>query len=303
MIFDTFRDQQNGFVFGTNAAGIQYDAQVRNQGEPNVELGRELGSPDAAPPSTGWTAEFRIPLRTLRYGPPPQTWGVNFLRNIQRTPRADLLGAAAARVQPASGCRRRASCADSNLAAPRNFKLLPYVVGSANRNFAPGADTDLRRRVGCRRQVRRHAEPEPRRHLQHRLRAGRSRHAADQPDPFQPAVPREASVLPRELRALHGRARATSSICSSAGASASTRTGASSRSGAARRLSGKAAGFNVGVLNMQTEDTARPPGQQLLGRCASAGSCRAGRASARCSSTGPRTGSLAGRRLEPDVGR
>ena len=34
---------------------------------------------------TGWIAEFRIPLRTLRYGPAPQTWGVNFHRNIQRT--------------------------------------------------------------------------------------------------------------------------------------------------------------------------------------------------------------------------
>ena len=32
MIFDTFHDQQNGFVFGTNAAGVQYDAQVRFQG-------------------------------------------------------------------------------------------------------------------------------------------------------------------------------------------------------------------------------------------------------------------------------
>jgi hypothetical protein len=33
---------------------------------------------------SGWSAEFRIPLRTLRYGPAPQTWGVNLFRNIQR---------------------------------------------------------------------------------------------------------------------------------------------------------------------------------------------------------------------------
>ena len=33
MIFDTYNDRQNGFVFGTNASGIQYDAQVRNEGE------------------------------------------------------------------------------------------------------------------------------------------------------------------------------------------------------------------------------------------------------------------------------
>ena len=33
MIFDTYHDKQNGFIFGTNSVGIQYDAQVRNEGE------------------------------------------------------------------------------------------------------------------------------------------------------------------------------------------------------------------------------------------------------------------------------
>ena len=32
-ILDTFHDQQNGFVFGTNAGGIEYDAQVSGGGE------------------------------------------------------------------------------------------------------------------------------------------------------------------------------------------------------------------------------------------------------------------------------
>jgi hypothetical protein len=33
VILDTYHDRQNGFIFGTNAVGIQYDAQVRNEGE------------------------------------------------------------------------------------------------------------------------------------------------------------------------------------------------------------------------------------------------------------------------------
>ena len=33
MIFDTYLDRQNGFMFGTNPAGTQYDAQVRNEGQ------------------------------------------------------------------------------------------------------------------------------------------------------------------------------------------------------------------------------------------------------------------------------
>jgi hypothetical protein len=140
MIFDTFRDQQNGFVFGTNAAGVQYDAQVRDQGEQTSSWD---GSWEVRTniTETGWTAEFRIPLRTLRYGPAPQTWGLNFYRNIQRTrertywaplPREYNLG----RLSSAGELR------GLDLQTPRNFKLLPYFVSSANRSFTPGAKTD-----------------------------------------------------------------------------------------------------------------------------------------------------------------
>jgi hypothetical protein len=140
MIFDTFRDQQNGFVFGTNAAGVQYDAQVRDQSE---ETSTWDGSWDVrtSTSATSWVAEFRIPLRTLRYGPAPQTWGINFFRNIQRTreraywsalPREHQLG----RLSSAGELR------GLELKTPRNFKVLPYLVGAANREFTPGAATD-----------------------------------------------------------------------------------------------------------------------------------------------------------------
>ena len=46
----------------------------------------------------GWTAEFAIPLRTLRYGPPPQTWGVNFSREHRAQARAGLLVAGVAHL-------------------------------------------------------------------------------------------------------------------------------------------------------------------------------------------------------------
>jgi hypothetical protein len=74
IIFDTFHDRQNGFLFGTNVAGAQYDAPVRNQSRPasSWDGSWEVRTQRSA---TGWTAEFRIPLRTLRYGGTPQTWG------------------------------------------------------------------------------------------------------------------------------------------------------------------------------------------------------------------------------------
>ena len=33
MIFDTYQDVQNGFVFGTNPTGLEYDGQVTNEGQ------------------------------------------------------------------------------------------------------------------------------------------------------------------------------------------------------------------------------------------------------------------------------
>jgi Domain of unknown function (DUF5916)/Carbohydrate family 9 binding domain-like len=139
MIFDTFRDQQNGFVFGTNAAGVQFDAQVRDQDDEESWDGS--WDVRTSTNATNWVAEFRIPLRTLRYGPAPQIWGVNFFRNIQRT-RERAYWSALPREHDLERLSSAGELRGLELKTPRNFKLLPYVLGSANRNFTPGATTE-----------------------------------------------------------------------------------------------------------------------------------------------------------------
>ena len=102
MILDTFRDRQNGFVFGTNAAGVEYDGQVTNEGQGGggLAFGRNQSGGSGAGFNInwdgawevrtkvgdyGWSAEFAIPFRTLRYpATAQQTWGINFQRNIRR---------------------------------------------------------------------------------------------------------------------------------------------------------------------------------------------------------------------------
>ena len=108
VILDTYLDGQNGFVFGTNPAGIEYDAQLTNEGQGSGRFGgggsgrpsnsrQQRGSGgglnvnwDGAwevvtrVSDVGWTAEIAIPFRTLRYpSAEVQTWGVNFQRNIR----------------------------------------------------------------------------------------------------------------------------------------------------------------------------------------------------------------------------
>ncbi len=160
MIFDTYNDRQNGFVFGTNASGIQYDAQVRNEGEtlrggPPTGLGGGNAGGAGAGINTnwdgswvvktsvterGWTAEFAIPLKTLRYGPPPQTWGVNFSRNVEHKREVNYWSPMP-RIFGITRLSQAGVLTGLDVPAPRDFKIIPYVVGSTNRNFASRNET------------------------------------------------------------------------------------------------------------------------------------------------------------------
>lgn len=101
LILDTFRDQQNGFVFGTNPAGMEYDGQLVTVEQGGTGFGGGGASGGAGSgfnrnwdgawevrtkvSDNGWSAEFAIPFQTIRYPAVPlQTWGVNFQRTIRR---------------------------------------------------------------------------------------------------------------------------------------------------------------------------------------------------------------------------
>ena len=148
MVLDTFSDRQNGFVFGTSPAGQEYDGQVINEGGGRGGLGGTGGfsrgsgggfnlnwdgawQVRTAISDEGWSAEFAIPFRTIRYPPrDTQSWGVNFQRNIRRRnetaywaplPRQYNLY----RVSMAGQLRGIAPPVGST----RNLQLTPYVVG------------------------------------------------------------------------------------------------------------------------------------------------------------------------------
>lgn len=147
MIFDTYRDRQNGFVFGTNPAGIEYDGQVTNEGQGGGGLGsgqmQQSGSGGgfnlnwdgawdvrARITEIGWTAEFAIPFRTLRFpAGTDQVWGVNFQRNIRRRNERAYW---APIPQQFNIYRLSLGGSLSGLQTPaiRNLKVTPYVLGN-----------------------------------------------------------------------------------------------------------------------------------------------------------------------------
>ena len=93
IVIDGLLDRQNGYVFGTNAAGIEYDGQVTKEGAGGFGSGGGgfnlnwdgTWSVKSRISESGWAAEFEIPFKTLRYGSgDEQVWGINFQRNIRR---------------------------------------------------------------------------------------------------------------------------------------------------------------------------------------------------------------------------
>jgi hypothetical protein len=66
LLIDSFHDKRSGFFFGTNPNGAMWDAQFTGVDDANLDWDG-IWNVAVARDSAGWTAEFRIPFRTLRY--------------------------------------------------------------------------------------------------------------------------------------------------------------------------------------------------------------------------------------------
>jgi len=148
ILLDTFNDGQNAFVFGTNPFGIEFDAQVRGEGQSGQSNrgGFNLNwdadwTVRTQTTERGWEAEFAIPLKTLRYEPGQErTWGVNAQRNIRRKNEQVFLSPV-----PRGYELQRVSVAGKlnglSLPVRRDLKLLPYVSGAINDERTLRTDT------------------------------------------------------------------------------------------------------------------------------------------------------------------
>lgn len=147
-ILDTYKDGQNGFLFGTNPAGIEYDAQIDNEGQGNFNTNRQQGGTiggmnlnwDASwtvktkVNDVGWVAEFAIPFKTLRFkSGKDQVWGVNFQRNIQKNNEAAYWSPIPVEFT-INRLTLEGTLTGLDLQIPGNLKLIPYVLGNVISN-------------------------------------------------------------------------------------------------------------------------------------------------------------------------
>ena len=140
LIIDGLRDRQNGYVFGTNPSGMQYDGQVIREGAGGLMAtgggGFNLnwdGSWEVATAISdiGWSAEMRIPFSTLRYGRGDiQTWGINFQRNIRRNNEI-AFWAPLSRQHKLFRLSEAGSITGIKPTKQRNLQISPYILGQS----------------------------------------------------------------------------------------------------------------------------------------------------------------------------
>ena len=86
IMLDPFHDHRSAVVLATNANGAEFDALITDEGNQfNVDW-RGVWRVASALIDRGWSTEFAIPWRTLRYPPDMRghVWGLNVFRVIQR---------------------------------------------------------------------------------------------------------------------------------------------------------------------------------------------------------------------------
>ncbi len=153
IIFDTFDDKRNGVFFQANALGAQRDAAVTDESSQNQDW-NTVWDVRTQRTDQGWTAEFVIPFKSLRYDSDAvQVWGVNIRRTIRwknewtyLTPMPAFMAQKAIWLVSLGATLVGVEPPPSSL----NLELKPYTIGGLRTDFraAPSFDNRFDRNAG-----------------------------------------------------------------------------------------------------------------------------------------------------------
>jgi hypothetical protein len=144
IVLDTFHDHRNGYHFVINPLGTQYDAEIANEGlDVNVEWDERWWS-ETRIDDRSWTAEIMIPLTSLRAAEGIDTFGVNFKRFIRRKNETAQWTAWDRDFNFLQVSQAGHLGGVGGLQTGLKLRVKPYALGGARRNVASGAASTSR---------------------------------------------------------------------------------------------------------------------------------------------------------------
>jgi len=136
LFMDTYGDLTNGFAFGTNAVGAQWDGTMFDGG--SVDLNWDnIWTSAVYNDATKYVWEAAIPFTSIRYKNGVKEWGINFSRNDLKTTEKSSWAPMPRNFPTASLSYTGSLVWDQELPAHQNnFSLIPYFKTSYGKDFA-----------------------------------------------------------------------------------------------------------------------------------------------------------------------
>ena len=142
IMIDGLLDRQNGYIFGTNPSGVEYDGQIEREGSGQFVFGAQGGfnlnwdapwTVRSKVSDIGWSAEMEIPFTSLRFATGEvQEWGVNIERRIRRNNEI-AFWAPMSQDRTIERVSEAGSIRGVKVPRQRNLQFTPYVLGSTER--------------------------------------------------------------------------------------------------------------------------------------------------------------------------
>ena len=154
VLFDTFHDKRNGYIFYANAIGGLADSQVTDEGPPNADW-NTVWDVRTANFDGGWTIEMAIPFKSLRYQPgTDQVWGVNLRRVVRWKNEWSYLAQVPRALTTFRGLLKVSSAGNlEGLQVPSgraNLEVKPFALAglSTDHTVTPSIENDGNGRIG-----------------------------------------------------------------------------------------------------------------------------------------------------------
>ena len=153
LTLDTFYDRRNGYYFQTNSRGTIYDALIADERSENLDWDTVFVTKSARF-DWGWTMEFAIPFKSLRYpGSGEQIWGINVRRTMPRQNELAYLSPPPASYGRVGIWKFSSSATLVGVEAPRrsiNLEFKPYGIADfkSDTTVSPAIDNEFTRTGG-----------------------------------------------------------------------------------------------------------------------------------------------------------
>src|SRR5690349_6270032 len=148
LFMDPFDDQTNGFSFGANAAGAQWDGMMYEGGKVDLSWDNKWTS-SVSYDQEKWVFEAAIPFKSIRYKKGITRWGINFSRLDLRTTEKSSWAPVPRQFPTASLAYSGILVWDQPPPDPgANVSIIPYVLGGASKDYEKETPTTYKREIG-----------------------------------------------------------------------------------------------------------------------------------------------------------